>query len=52
MITITCPSCGKEFQKKAAEMPDGTVITCPGCGDSTTIKGDMFSKMARSVKKA
>lgn len=49
-ITITCPVCEKQFSKMASEMPDGTVIKCPGCGEQTTIKGDMFSKMADSVK--
>ena len=48
-ISITCPVCQKEFQKKAREMPDGTVIKCPGCGEKTTIQGDMFTNMAKSV---
>lgn len=50
-ITITCPVCEKDFQKKAKDMPDGTVIKCPNCGEQTTIRGDMFTKMDDSVKK-
>lgn len=50
-ITITCPVCNKDFQKKAVEMPDGTVVKCPSCGEQTTIRGDMFSKMANSTYK-
>jgi DNA-directed RNA polymerase subunit RPC12/RpoP len=48
-ITVTCPVCQKEFQKMASEMPDGTVIKCPGCGEKTTIQGDMFTDMAKSL---
>lgn len=48
-IAITCPVCDKEFKKMAREMPDGTVVKCPGCGEKTTIKGDMFTKMAKSM---
>ncbi|MBI5562302.1 MAG: hypothetical protein HY894_05540 [Deltaproteobacteria bacterium] len=50
VITITCPACNHDFHKKAREMPDGTVIKCPKCGEKTTIKGDMFTKMAESTK--
>jgi DNA-directed RNA polymerase subunit RPC12/RpoP len=48
-IAITCPVCEKEFKKMARDMPDGAVIKCPGCGEKTTIKGNMFSKMVKSL---
>ncbi len=49
-ITITCPVCETDFQKKASEMPDGTVIECPKCNEKTTIQGDMFTNMDKSVE--
>ena len=49
-ITITCPVCETDFQKKASEMPDGTVVECPKCGEKTTIQGDMFTDMDKSVE--
>ena len=49
-IKITCPVCEKDFHKKASELADGTILKCPNCGEQTTIKGDMFTKMADSIK--
>ncbi|MBE9528535.1 MAG: hypothetical protein IME99_04785 [Proteobacteria bacterium] len=49
-ITITCPVCETDFQKKASEMPDGTVVECPKCNEKTTIQGDMFTNMDKSVE--
>jgi DNA-directed RNA polymerase subunit RPC12/RpoP len=50
VITITCPVCTKEFREKAKELKDGTVIKCPKCGEKTTIRGNMFTDMAKSTK--
>lgn len=49
-ITITCPVCETDFQKKALELADGTVIECPKCKEKTTIQGDMFTNMDKSVE--
>ncbi len=49
-ITITCPVCETDFQKKASEMPDGTTIECPKCGEKTKIQGNMFTDMDKSVE--
>lgn len=49
-ITITCPVCETDFQKKASELSDGTVIECPKCKEKTTIQGDMFTNMDKSVE--
>jgi len=49
VITITCPVCEKEFNRKARELSDGTVVKCPGCGEQTTIRGDMFTDMVKGV---
>lgn len=51
VIKITCPVCGKEFNKKAKELKDGTVIQCPKCGEKTTIRGNMFTEMSENLEK-
>lgn len=45
VISITCPVCSNEFNKKAKDLKDGTVIKCPKCGEQTTIRGNMFTDM-------
>lgn len=52
VISITCPVCAKEFNKKARDLTDGTVIKCPSCGEQTTIRGNMFTEMAEGVAKS
>lgn len=49
VITITCPVCEKDFQKKARDLKDGSVIECPNCGEKTTIRGTMFTDMDKNV---
>ncbi|OGP15782.1 MAG: hypothetical protein A2054_07385 [Deltaproteobacteria bacterium GWA2_55_10] len=51
IIDITCPVCQTVFKKKARDLTDGAVIKCPKCGESTTIKGDMFTEMVKNLEK-
>lgn len=51
VISITCPVCAKEFNRKAKELTDGSILKCPSCGEQTTIRGNMFTEMAESVEK-
>lgn len=51
VITITCPVCSTEFKKKAKDLKDGAVIKCPKCGESTTIRGNIFTEMVENLEK-
>lgn len=50
-ITITCPVCQKDFQKKAKDLKPGTVLKCPKCGEQTTIRTNMFIDMIDKLEK-
>ncbi|MEK6790247.1 MAG: hypothetical protein AABY45_00925 [Deltaproteobacteria bacterium] len=52
VINVTCPKCANEFDKKAKDMKDGTIVSCPKCGDKTTIKGNMFTDMQKNLDRS
>lgn len=48
VITVTCPVCQKDFDKKAKDLHDGAIVVCPGCGEKTTIRGTMFTDLLKN----
>lgn len=52
VIKITCPVCNKDFNRKAKELKDGTVLQCPNCGEKTTIRGTMFTDMVENLEES
>jgi uncharacterized C2H2 Zn-finger protein len=49
-LALTCPKCGKKFEKKLGGLKNDQLMVCPGCGQTFRARADQARSVARVGK--
>ncbi|MDR1728172.1 MAG: transposase [Acidobacteriota bacterium] len=49
MLSITCPICGRKYEKPVGELAEGADLTCPRCGVKLNLHGHMWKDLQNEI---
>ena len=49
ILSITCPLCGRKYDKRVKELSEGAEMICPLCGVKLTLHGHMWRDIQNEI---
>jgi uncharacterized Zn-finger protein len=49
VLEITCPICGRKYDKPVAELVEGADLLCPHCGVRLNLHGHMWQDVQNEI---
>jgi len=48
-LSITCPICGRKYDKPVSELAEGADLVCPLCGVKLNLHGHMWKDLQNEI---